>query len=46
MAAAKPSPLNVFDLFNYMAVIVCMRGRQEGLDLFRLWYQELEERRS
>lgn len=21
-------------------------GRQEGLDLFRLWYQELEERRS
>ena len=46
MAAAKPSPLNGFDLFNYMAVIVCMRGRQEGLDLFRLWYQELEERRS
>lgn len=46
MAAAKPSPLNGFDLFNYMAVIVCMRGRQEGLDLFRLWYQELEERRA
>lgn len=46
MARAKPSPLNGFDLFNYMAVIVCMRGRKEGLALFRQWVQELEERRK
>ena len=32
LAAAQPSPFNGFDLFNYMAVIVCMRGKQEGLD--------------
>ena len=44
LAAAKPSPLNGFDLFNYMAMIVCMRGRKEGLDLFKLWHGELEEK--
>lgn len=42
LAAAVPSPLNGFDLFNYMAMIVCMRGRQEGLDLFKLWTEELQ----
>ena len=25
-AKVKPSPLNGFDMFNYMAMIVCMRG--------------------
>lgn len=44
LAAAIPSPLNGFDLFNYMAVIVCMRGKQEGLDLFKLWAEELQEK--
>ena len=44
LAAAKPSPLNGFDLFNYMAMIVCMRGRQEGLELFKLWHSELAEK--
>ena len=44
LAAAQPSPLNGFDLFNYMAMIVCMRGRREGLELFKLWHDELEER--
>jgi benzoyl-CoA reductase/2-hydroxyglutaryl-CoA dehydratase subunit BcrC/BadD/HgdB len=42
LAVAKPSPFNGFDLFNYMAVIVCMRGKQEGLDLFKLWAEELQ----
>ncbi len=42
LAAAKPSPLNGFDLFNYMAAIVCMRGKQEGLDIFKLWAEELQ----
>ena len=46
LARSKPSPLNGFDLFNYMAVIVCMRGKKEGLELFRLWCQELEERQK
>ena len=39
-----PSPLNGFDMFNYMAVIVCMRGMKEGRDLFKLWYEELNEK--
>ncbi len=39
-----PSPLNGFDMFNYMAVIVCMRGTKEGRDLFKLWYEELKEK--
>jgi len=44
LAMAQPSPFNGFDLFNYMAVIVCMRGKQEGLDLFKLWAEELQEK--
>jgi benzoyl-CoA reductase/2-hydroxyglutaryl-CoA dehydratase subunit BcrC/BadD/HgdB len=44
LAATRPSPLNGFDLFNYMAVIVCMRGKQEGLDLFKLWAKELQDK--
>lgn len=41
LAAHKPSPLNGFDLFNYMAIIVFARGSEEGRDLFRLWHDEL-----
>lgn len=44
LAAAQPSPFNGFDLFNYMAVIVCMRGKREGLDLFKRWAEELQEK--
>lgn len=43
-ARAKPSPLNGFDLFNYMAMIVCARGTKEGRDLFKLWHDELKEK--
>ena len=46
LATAKPSPLNGFDLFNYMATIVCLRGKQEGLDLFKLWHDELQLRKE
>lgn len=42
LAAAKPSPMNGFDLFNYMAAIVCMRGKPEGLEIFKKWAEELE----
>lgn len=37
-----PSPLNGFDMFNYMAMIVCMRGNKDGYTLFKLWHDELE----
>jgi benzoyl-CoA reductase/2-hydroxyglutaryl-CoA dehydratase subunit BcrC/BadD/HgdB len=43
-ARRKPSPLNGFDLFNYMATIVCARGTIEGRDLFKLWHDELKEK--
>ena len=44
LAKAKPSPLNGFDMFNYMAMIVCARGKKEGRDLFKLWHDELKEK--
>lgn len=44
LAMHKPSPLSGFDMFNYMPMVVCMRGNKEGETLFRLWYEELEER--
>jgi benzoyl-CoA reductase/2-hydroxyglutaryl-CoA dehydratase subunit BcrC/BadD/HgdB len=44
LAKSIPSPLNGYDMFNYMALAVCMRGRPEGRDLFRLWHDELSER--
>ncbi len=43
-AQAVPSPLNGFDMFNYMALVVCIRGKKEGRDLFKLWCEELEAR--
>jgi benzoyl-CoA reductase/2-hydroxyglutaryl-CoA dehydratase subunit BcrC/BadD/HgdB len=44
MSMHIPSPMNGFDLFNYMAPMVCFRGTEEGRDLFKLWYEELKER--
>ena len=44
VAKAKPSPLNGFDLFNYMAAILAFRGTKEGYELFKLWKEELEAR--
>lgn len=44
LAAAKPSPTNGFDLFNYMGAIISLRGKREGLDLFKLWAKELREK--
>lgn len=41
--AYKPSPLNGFNLFNYMALIVCMRGREESVKLFELIAEEMKE---
>lgn len=39
-----PSPLKGYDMFNYMAVIVCMRGKKECTEIFKLWYEELKEK--
>lgn len=39
-----PAPLNGFDSFNYMALIVAMRGKKETLDCFNRLIEELEEK--
>jgi len=44
LAAAKPSPLKGFDIFNYMALIVCMRGKSGCRDTFKKLAEELQER--
>ncbi len=38
-----PSPMNGFDLFNYMAVIVCARGKKETTEAFELLIEHLED---
>lgn len=38
----KPSPLNGFDFFNYMALIVCARSRDYAEITFRKFADELE----
>ena len=44
LAKLRPSPLSGFDMFNYMAVVVCARGTESGKRLFQLWYDELAQR--
>ncbi|MDR1193928.1 MAG: 2-hydroxyacyl-CoA dehydratase family protein [Peptococcaceae bacterium] len=44
LASANPSPLNGFDMFNYMALIVCLRGKNGCRDTFRKLTEELEEK--
>lgn len=39
---AKPSPMNGFEMFNYMALMVCARGKQQTVDAIRLLADELE----
>jgi len=42
-ACKVPSPLNGFNIFNYMALIVCLRGRKEAALLFNTIADEMEE---
>lgn len=42
-AEYAPSPLNGFNIFNYMAMMVCMRGREESVKLYDLIAEELKE---
>lgn len=41
---ANPSPMNGFEMFNYMALMVCARGRRETVEAIRMLAHELEER--
>ncbi len=43
MSQYKPSPLNGFDLFNYMALVVCARSRDYAEITFKKFADELEE---
>lgn len=43
MGSAKPCPFNGVDFFNYMALIVCLRGSQKAVDFFRLLKDEIAE---
>ncbi len=38
-----PSPLDGYNMFNYMALIVCTRGKKEASQLFDLIAEEMEE---
>ncbi|MPM20034.1 (R)-2-hydroxyisocaproyl-CoA dehydratase alpha subunit [bioreactor metagenome] len=42
LLAYKPSPLNGFDLFNYMALIVCARSRDYAEITFKTFADEIE----
>lgn len=42
MSSYKPSPLNCFDLFNYMALIVCARSRDYAEITFRKFAEEIQ----
>ncbi|MEG2298027.1 MAG: (R)-2-hydroxyisocaproyl-CoA dehydratase subunit HadB [Anaerovoracaceae bacterium] len=42
-SGSYPSPMNGFDLFTYMAVIVCARGKKETTEAFKLLIEYLEE---
>ncbi len=42
-AQYKPSPLNGFDFFNYMALIVCARGRKDCEIVMNQFADELDQ---
>ncbi|AET68611.1 Benzoyl-CoA reductase/2-hydroxyglutaryl-CoA dehydratase subunit, BcrC/BadD/HgdB [Desulfosporosinus orientis DSM 765] len=46
LSGHKPSPLNGFDLFNYMALIVCARSRDCAEITFKKFADELEDNLS
>lgn len=41
---AMPSPLNGYDFFNYMALVVCWKGKKETLHALTMLADELEEK--
>ncbi|MGE5370541.1 MAG: 2-hydroxyacyl-CoA dehydratase subunit D [Solirubrobacterales bacterium] len=41
---AEPAPLNGFELFNYMGMMVCMRGKAETGEILKVLINELKEK--
>ncbi len=41
---SDPSPVNGFEMFNYMALMVCARGRKDTVEAIRMLADEMEER--
>lgn len=46
IAEKKNSPLNGFDLFNYMSLAVCASYKKEAQEVFETFYKELEEKKK
>lgn len=44
MGKAVPSPIDGLDMFNYMALAVCMRGDRKAMEFFALLRDELAEK--
>lgn len=42
--SAHPCPFNGIDFFNYMALIVCMRGNEKAVEFFTLLRDEIAEK--
>lgn len=42
MAEIKPSPMKGFDIFNYMALIVCARSRKDSEIVFKKFAEEMD----
>ena len=38
-----PSPMSGFSMYNYMALMVCMRGREESVKFFNMVADEMEQ---
>lgn len=44
LGATKPSPISTTDMLVNMGPIVCLRGTQDAVDVYRTLYEELSER--
>ena len=42
-AAQKPSPMDGFNMFNYMSMMVCLRGKESSAQLYETIAEEMEE---
>ncbi|MEA4838109.1 MAG: 2-hydroxyacyl-CoA dehydratase family protein [Rhodospirillaceae bacterium] len=44
MAEVKPSPMKGFDIFNFMALIVCARSKKDSEIVFTRFAEEMQEK--
>ena len=42
-AAMKPAPMDGFNMFNYMSMMVCLRGKKSSCQLYEVIEQEMKE---